>query len=69
MATADSDGSNEMQERDQFAAYAAELSGELAAGARRHRLDALAYLLEMASLEANNTPPGKQNGKNKIAHP
>lgn len=50
----DGDGA---RDRDEFAAYVAELSGELAASARRYRLDALAYLLEMASLEASHTPP------------
>ena len=42
-------------DREQFAAYVAELTGELAALARRHRLDALSYLLEVAQLEARNT--------------
>ena len=45
------------RDRDEFAAYVAEISGELAASARRFRLDALAYLLEMASLEASHPPP------------
>ncbi len=45
------------RDRDEFAAYVAEISGELAVNARRFRLDALAYLLEMASLEASHPPP------------
>jgi hypothetical protein len=41
------------------AAYVAELSGSLAAIARRHGLDTLGYILEMAREEAqNNSRPG-----------
>jgi hypothetical protein len=36
----------------QAAAYVAELAGDLASIARRHGLDALGYILEMAKLEA-----------------
>jgi hypothetical protein len=36
------------------AAYVAELTGDLAAIARRHGLDTLGYILEMAKLEAEN---------------
>lgn len=57
------------QDREQFAAYAAELTGELAAAARRHRLDALAYLLDMAQLEAKNAcSPRLGEVKTKVAH-
>jgi hypothetical protein len=34
--------------------FVAELTGELSGIARRHRFDALAYLLDMAKLEAEN---------------
>jgi hypothetical protein len=34
--------------------FVAELTGELSSIARRHRFDALAYLLDMAKLEAEN---------------
>lgn len=58
------------EDRNQFAAYVAELASELAATARRYRLDALGYLLDMAQLEAKNTaePPKTSGGKAKIAH-
>ena len=36
------------------AAYVAELAGNLALIARRHGLDALGYILDMARLEAEN---------------
>ena len=36
------------------AGYIAELSAELATLARRHRLDALGFILDMARLEAEN---------------
>jgi hypothetical protein len=39
----------------EFAAYAAEMAGELSAVARRHGFDALGYLLEMARMEAEST--------------
>jgi hypothetical protein len=39
-------------DRVQAAAYAAALTGELATLVRRHRLDTLAYLLDIARLEA-----------------
>jgi hypothetical protein len=39
-------------DRAQAAAYAAALSGELAALMRRHRLHTLGYLFDMARLEA-----------------
>jgi hypothetical protein len=41
--------------RAETAAYIADLSGNLARMAREHRLDALAYILEMAQLEAKST--------------
>jgi hypothetical protein len=41
-------------DRTAAASYIAELSAELAALARRHRLDALGYILDMAKLEAEN---------------
>lgn len=42
------------RDRDEVAAYLAELTGELALVARRHGFDALAYLLDMAQLEAES---------------
>jgi hypothetical protein len=44
----------EPADREAAAAYLAELTGDLAAIARRHGLDALGYLLDMAKLEAEN---------------
>ena len=41
-------------ERTAAAKYVAELSAELANLARRHGLDALGYILDMARLEAEN---------------
>ena len=40
--------------RREAAAYVAELTADLAVVARRHGLDALGYLLEMAHMEADN---------------
>ena len=40
---------------EQAAAYVAGLTGELANLVRRHRLDTLAYLLDMVRLEAEET--------------
>jgi len=41
-------------DREEAAAYVAELSRDLAVIARRHGLDVLGYLLEMARLDAEN---------------
>ena len=41
-------------DRAQAAAYVAALSADLATLARRHGLDALGYILDMARLEAEN---------------
>jgi hypothetical protein len=41
-------------DRAAAADYVAELTGELAALARRHGLDTLGYILDMARLEAEN---------------
>jgi hypothetical protein len=41
-------------EREAAAAYVAALSGDLAAIARRHGLDTLGYILDLARLEAQN---------------
>jgi len=51
---ADHPGKEVARDRDQAAAYVAELTSELAAMARRHGLDALGYLLDMARLEAES---------------
>jgi hypothetical protein len=42
-------------DRAAAATYVAELSGELATIARRHGLDALGYILDMARIEAENS--------------
>jgi hypothetical protein len=57
------------RDRDQVAAYVAELTGELAVVARRQGLDALAYLLDMARLEAENVARHSKatDAKSKIA--
>ena len=47
-------GNEARWDRGQAAAYVAELTTELAAVARRHGLDVLGYLLDMARLEAEN---------------
>jgi len=44
----------DLAERESAAAYLAELTGDLAKLARRHGLDVLGYLLDMAHLEAKN---------------
>ena len=41
-------------DRAEAAAYVAELAGNLALIARRHGLDALGYILDMAQMEAEN---------------
>ncbi len=41
-------------DREATAAYVAELAGDLASLSRRHGLDTLGYILEMAKLEAEN---------------
>ena len=46
--------SGSIGDREAAAAYVAELSRDLALIARRHGLDALGYILEMARLEAEN---------------
>ncbi len=43
-----------VDDRQAAAAYVAELSRDLALIARRHGLDALGFILEMARLEADN---------------
>ncbi|HXF87286.1 MAG TPA: hypothetical protein VNK48_02895 [Xanthobacteraceae bacterium] len=68
---ADHSGLGPVQDRDAFAAYVAEVSGELAVTARQHGLEALGYLLEMAHMEARTAARGIQasdNKKTKIAH-
>ena len=51
---ADHPGDQAGRERDEAAAYVAELTSELAQIARRHGLDALGYLLDMARMEAES---------------
>jgi hypothetical protein len=51
---AQGNGRGEEGDRAAAANYVAELSAELATLARRHGLDALAYILDMARLEAEN---------------
>lgn len=49
----------ELEDRETAAAYLAQLSGDLAGIARRHGLDTLCYLFDMARLEAERSagPP------------
>ena len=50
--------------RAEAAAYIADLTRDLTIIARRHRLEVLAYLLEMAKLEAENeAQPNKRERK------
>jgi hypothetical protein len=44
----------DFRDRAAAAAYVAELAADLAVIARRHGLDALGYILDMARLEAEN---------------
>jgi hypothetical protein len=48
------------EDRTEAANYVATLAADLAAIARRHRMDTLGYLLDMARLEAENEA---QNGR------
>ena len=59
-----------LQGAGKVAAYVAELTQELAGMARRHGLDTLGYLLDMARLEAENIAgsPRPSDGKGKSAH-
>jgi hypothetical protein len=67
---ADPSGSEAVRDRHEAAAYVAELTSELATVARRHGLDALGYLLEMAHMEAESAARGPKTAgaKPKIAH-
>jgi hypothetical protein len=58
------------QDRGQVAAYLAALTSELAMVARRHGLETLSYLLDMAHLEAENAAarPHTTDPKAKAAH-
>lgn len=55
------DSATAQQDRRAAAVYLAELSGSLAQVARRHGLDAVGYLLEMAQLEARNSAGSTQD--------
>jgi hypothetical protein len=48
------DQTQEPADRAAAAAYLADLAGNLAVMARRHGLDTLGYILDMAKLEAEN---------------
>ena len=50
------------EEQQQFAAYAADLAGELARMARQKRLDTLGYLFDMVQLEAKGAAEGPDGG-------
>ena len=58
---------DERRDRQQVAAYVADLTCELALVARRNGLDALSYLLDMARMEAESaahrpkSPDAKRN--------
>ena len=49
--------------REQAAEYVAALTAELAGLTRRHRLKSLAYLLDLARLEAENIIQGGEKGE------
>jgi hypothetical protein len=49
-------GEGESVGQVEVANYVAELTAELAKLSRQHRLDALAFILDMARLEAENSP-------------
>lgn len=49
------------RERPQVAAYIAAMSADLAVLARRHGLDTLGYLLDMARLEADSHMPAAKD--------
>ena len=51
------------EDQQRFAAYAADMAASLARVAREHKLDTLAYLLEMARLEAQSTAGGEWEDK------
>ena len=53
---------DEPRETVQAAAYVAELTADLARIARRHRLEALGYLLDMARLEAEQAAGAAEDG-------
>jgi hypothetical protein len=49
-------------DREHAAAYVASLTGELASLVRRHRLDTLSYILDLARLEAEEVVQEAQSG-------
>lgn len=51
---------------DEFAAYVASLAGELSRLARGHGFSTLAYLLEMARMEAKATAPKPQRRAERV---
>jgi hypothetical protein len=55
--------SEDAHRRAEAASYIADLSGDLAALARKHGLDALGFILEMARLEADNTVRHGRGGR------
>jgi len=59
--------SAENQSSSAAARYIATLSHELAQIARRHGLDGLAYILEMARLEADQTAKGSADASGRAA--
>jgi hypothetical protein len=60
---ANASGSELQQAPTDIAGYVAEMSGNLADMARGQGLDTLAYILEMAKLEAENNLPGSKRGR------
>lgn len=56
--------SDDIIDRKAAATYVATLAGDLAAIARKHGLDTLGYLLEMAQLEAENVSRHGEDGRN-----
>ena len=56
------DAQTRAQERADAAAYIADLSASLAEIAKRHRLEALGYLLDMVHTEAESQARAKDGG-------
>ena len=53
---------NAAEQRDATAVYIASMAGDLAQLARRHGLDPLGYLLDMARLEADSAGHARSRG-------
>jgi hypothetical protein len=60
-------GVNEQQSPRAVAHYIAALTGELARLARGHRMDGLAYILDMAQMEAEQIAKSSANSSGRAA--